>query len=245
MQNDIFCVGYPKVGTTHLCRLLGDVLNSPVGASYRPVSGKAIATEGENRPGKYYVGQGHLVVGSGSDVLIPNNKTINPQHLTTEKIVFMYRDPRDVIVSANHHWGIDDIHRTIMLCATGKWPITHGGGLEKYYRMWLYSPLPNAKTKYETLLQDPITELSRILEWLEIEHNEQDVIDACERQAFGNRLKLAQEQGDSMNYGKDFQVRFMRKGIVGDWQNVFDDRAIELCEQHFGELIRELGYENP
>jgi len=212
---------------------LGDVLNSPIGASYKSFSSLAIATEGESRSGQYYIGQGHLRIVHDYETLIPTGNTINPKYLTDEKIVFTYRDPRDVIVSFNYYREINNIHEAIKI---------RGHDLVDFYRMWLDSDLPNVITNYEKLLKNNVLELTSILKKLEINCSTNEIAAASKRQSFANRVQYAKNYGDSLNYGKDFQLKFLRRGIVGDWRNHFDDKAIEMCNDYFGELMKELGY---
>jgi hypothetical protein len=107
----IYILGYPKSGTTWLSRLLGDVLDSPVGALRPEFNDKAIATEGQGRKGKYRICQGHAVPVAGVDCLLPNLNQFGYEHVTNEKVVIMWRDPRDILVSAAHHWdrSLDEI----------------------------------------------------------------------------------------------------------------------------------------
>lgn len=262
-MTDIFCIGYPKVGTTWLCRLLGDALNSPVGAAHRPDSHQAIATEGKDRPGDYYIAHGHLVpISDPADkrLIIPQPKKpmlINLANLADEKIVVIFRDPRDVVVSANHHWDIGSIHKTIEKMAHGRWPITHGGGLVKFYRAWMeletvYKSVTSIR--YEWLSSStPLYELIKIYEHiantdifedaLKGNFDTKDFTDAITRQSFTARRQWTEQHGETLNYGKDFQLRFLRKGVVGDWINHFDQRAIDMCQEHFGEIMEGMGYE--
>ncbi len=37
---------------------------------------------------------------------------------------------------------------------------------------------------------------------------------------------------------------FYRKGVAGDWKNLFDERDKEIYKEEAGELLIRLGYEN-
>lgn len=251
-MTDIFVIGYPKVGGSWLCRLLGDILNSPVGCAYRPDTDKEVAAEGQDRKGDYYIGHGHMMPSKEGDVLVPNHKVINLNCLKDEKIIVMFRDPRDVVVSANHHWGIGDIHKTIEIMAKGDWPIPHGGGLKPFYETWLKLIVETwlklivedgiETVLYEWLRNDTPRSLEHALANLGIDTASCITTDAVERQSFNNRCKWTKEHGHTLNYGKDYQLRFLRKGIVGDWKNHFDEKAIDMCEEYWGDLMREMGY---
>lgn len=236
----ILVVGYPKSGTTWLSRLLGDVLDSPVGAIHPPSTPKAIATEGQGRQGEHYIGQGHPVPVPGGNVLSPKHTELAYEHLTSEKIVLVLRDPRDICVSGAHHWDrplLEYIH----CLGQGKWPMPHGGGLVPWVRAWMSSGLPECVTRYEWLHKDTTLELWRILHTLHLQPVK-DVEAVVARQSFHNRREWTKTNGHSLNYGRDFQLRFLRKGIVGDWRNEFGPEEKALAEQYFGELLDELDY---
>lgn len=238
----VYVLGYPKSGTTWLSRLLGDVLDSPVGAVFPPSSGKAIATEGENRKGSHYIRQGHAMpIQTEGGPVVPATHSFAYKNLTDEKIVLVLRDPRDIMVSGAHHWGralIPYIH----CCGKGDWPMPHGGGLVRWVRRWLDLNIHDCLTRYEDLLTDTEGELRRILQKLDLQPVN-DLKAVVERQSFAKRRKWTEAHGSSLNYGRDFQLRFLRKGVVGDWKNRFGPEEIALCEEYFGDLIRELGYE--
>jgi len=119
--------------------------------------------------------------------------------------------------------------------------MTHGGGLVPWVRTWLDSGLANCVTRYEWLHQNTAKELQRILDELDIAPVK-EIHHAVERQSFASRKAWTKVHGDSLNYGRDFQLGFLRKGIVGDWRNHFGPEEIALCEQYFGDLMRELGH---
>ena len=93
----IFVIGYPKSGNTWLTRLVGDALNSPTGSGY----GKHeldLSTEGKGRPGPYFVLKSH------------HSQRDKPEYITDKsKVIYIYRDFRDVLVSSFfHHYRIDE-----------------------------------------------------------------------------------------------------------------------------------------
>jgi hypothetical protein len=162
------------------------------------------------------------------------------EHLTDEKVVILLRDPRDIAVSAAHHWG-RSLEETLHCMGKGLWPIPHGGGWVKWVRSWLgkahyilcYRGLVNDTFRYVLNITRAITE-----EKITVAHAQE----VAARQSFTARVAYTHQHGDSLNYGKDFQLRFLRKGIVGDWQNHFTPLHRRLAEEYFGEMMRELGY---
>jgi hypothetical protein len=241
MSEIIYVLGYPKSGTTWLTRLLGDALNSPV-TGYRD-DDVSFAEEGADRPGPYLIRQGHAVPVEEGDCLTPTRRDFVYKHLTNERIVIMIRDPRDVAVSAAAHWGMD-LTKTLHCMGRGEWPLTHGSGWCKWYNKWFNIPRTNEiYTYYEAL---HYYDVASVLRWLCGEHGLEpanDLDDVEKRQSLAARRAWTEQHGDDLNYGKERQLQFLRKGIVGDWRNHFTQEHTRLAEQYFGDLMRELSYE--
>lgn len=92
-------------------------------------------------------------------------------------------------------------------------------------------------TSYEAMKEDPQRELRRILNYFDRSSEVSDtrlaeIVDKFSFQKLTNR-KPGQEDPHS----------FIRKGIVGDWKNVFNLEAREVFAKYGGEELKRLGYE--
>ena len=241
----IYVLGYPKSGTTWLSRLLGDTLNSPVGSVRPKDEPSTVATEGQDRSGSYYIRQGHAIpVDDQPSPVVAKHGRIAHKSITNEKIVIMVRDPRDVAVSAQHHWKMKTLSQAVNCMVFGKWPIVHGEGWTKWVKAWQgVDDTVNCWTSYEALSQATVVELGRILDSLDID-KPTALKAVVERQSFAVRRKWTQQHGEDLNYGKKFQLEFLRKGIIGDWKNHDWGDFYDLAMEHWGELMNELGYSN-
>jgi hypothetical protein len=85
-----------------------------------------------------------------------------------------------------------------------------------------------AEVRYEGLLERPAEELERLFEFLGADTSEEIVNRCVEANSF-----------------EDYTLgwRKRRKGIAGDWNNVFTERDKEIFKEEAGELLVELGYE--
>lgn len=93
------------------------------------------------------------------------------------------------------------------------------------------------EVRYESLLTQPGTEVRRILGFLGADASEKstrECVDATGFERLANR-KSGQEDSSS--------VRF-RKGVAGDWENVFTERDKRIFKEQAGDLLVRLGYEN-
>ena len=91
------------------------------------------------------------------------------------------------------------------------------------------------EVRYEKIHEDPDATVSDVLGFLGAS-NSQQVIKHCVSQASFSRLTGGRHPGE-----EDPQS-FFRKGIVGDWRNVFRKRQVDVFNDIAGDLLEELGY---
>lgn len=244
-RNDVLVVGYPKSGNTWLSRLLGDILNSPVtgfGTAH------PICEEGKDRPGKYIVRQLHLkpVV----SVLTPNFDAweYSLPEAQGEKIIFIDRNPLDVMVSVYHYWQMEDMDKAIDAVLYGTHPLLKVGPLAKFNKTWNEVIASKWSMKFEitgvsyealraaTSGEDGAYYLQSILEAIGLPEakDTKRINEAIERQSFDNRKKELERNGDQYNYGKDVQLRNLRKGNIGSWSDELTLRQVNRAKHELG-----------
>lgn len=146
--------------------------------------------------------------------------------------VYIYRDPRDICVSSYFYFGQPSINYTI--CAMAgllekkiplpflKWPRTMKEHKE-YYTIAI---------RYEDLLETPTETLWGIVRALTgLELTESRIAETFERQRFDVILERFPDH-----------KHFMRKGIIGDWENHFKRDDGRLFQEYFGRLMLDQGY---
>jgi len=92
--------------------------------------------------------------------------------------------------------------------------------------------------KYERLLEEPKAEVRRLFGFLGSDASEKTVTRCVVSASFETRS--GRERGRE-NYALDHGKH--RKGIAGDWKNVFTERDKEIFKDAAGDLLIELGYE--
>lgn len=213
-MNEVIVSAYPKSGVTWLLRLICDLLE----AQHQDTPKMEPLSYGHPVSGCWVARKTHYPYWEQIKAIVKNRT-----------VVFIQRDPRDVVVSAMHYGGSKDLKRSINSMA--------GGSYVDYLESWLkpVEPLKVAKliiTRYEYLHKSPIPELRGIIEELTGEWLTNDRIQqSIERQSFENMSKSYNDGG-----------HFMRKGIVGDWRNHFDRETAQIFNGHFGEFMMSQGY---
>ena len=92
------------------------------------------------------------------------------------------------------------------------------------------------EVRYEVLLERPEEEIRRLLEFLGAEASEKTVR-RCVSSASFERLSKGRTPGE------EDSSSFFRKGIAGDWKNVFTERDKLVFKEEAGGLLVMLGYE--
>lgn len=93
------------------------------------------------------------------------------------------------------------------------------------------------EARYENLLTQPETEVRRIVGFLGASDGEQEVRECVEATGFEQLSSREAGEEDSSS------VRF-RKGVAGDWKNVFTERDKQIFKEHAGDTLVSLGYED-
>ena len=91
-------------------------------------------------------------------------------------------------------------------------------------------PSSTITVRYEDLLNDPVRSLRSIFEFLGA-GTSGSVVDSIVEAHTMARLKKSDDKS------------FFRKGVAGDWTNVFTDGDVQLFKQVAGESLIQLGYE--
>lgn len=184
------------------------------------------------------------------------------------RIVHIVRDGRDVAVSAMHHWwrlandreggvfklspeeiGIRDAYLADQegFVESGRSIFTEERLRQLAWR-WAYRTRKAheegpalygngyLEIRYEDLLGDATGVLKRVLGVLGA-RSDPKILDYCiQASSF--------ERASNREQGKEDADSFFRKGIAGDWRNVFTERDHEVFEEFASEELARFGYES-
>jgi sulfotransferase family protein len=92
------------------------------------------------------------------------------------------------------------------------------------------------ETRYEDLLWEPEEEVARLLRFLGADASE-EVVRACVESASFERWSRGRQRG------REDSMSLLRKGVAGDWKDVFTVADRSVFKEAAGEALVELGYE--
>lgn len=245
-ENTIYICGYPKSGTTYLTRLLGDVLNSPTGGSTPAEDKNEPATWKIDRPGNYIVRKGHfIVVDDRQNQAVVKPHRMNPRYLkSNQKVICVFRDPRDIAVSMSHYWGLPVDHAiTQMRTGTGHCRLC--GNWSVYTKGWVDLVKSNWQvtfTTFESLRLDTFMTLLSLCSFVGEDVSAKQIAGAVERNTVANTKKFVEENIDNIPLSLETNQRLVRRGETGEWRSHFDNGMNDTIWAYFGDMMRLLGY---
>lgn len=89
--------------------------------------------------------------------------------------------------------------------------------------------------RYEEHLETPHETLTELFEFLEADTSPEVIDEVVEANRF--------EKLTGRSRGQESSGSFMRKGVSGDWREVFTERDKKIFKEEAGDLLVELGYE--
>ena len=92
------------------------------------------------------------------------------------------------------------------------------------------------EVRYEDLLERPNQEIERLLDFLRVD-TDRKLVERCVSSATFEKLSKGRERG------QEDPTSFYRKGVAGDWKDLFNERDRQVYKEEAGELLIRLGYE--
>ncbi len=162
-----------------------------------------------------------------------------------QRYVVIYRDLRDVVVSWYHYVSKNNpqhfLHselRSLSLEEGIDYYIEHILDYEmRWIRDWRNNRHPelSTETRYETLRGDTLSDFGRLAGFFGLDLTDAEIARIVDENSFTKRTKREP--------GTEDVGAHLRKGVVGDWRNVFLPRHVDAFKRSAGELLIELGYE--
>jgi hypothetical protein len=178
------------------------------------------------------------------------NKAIFPETIS-KGVIYIVRNPLDVAVSFAYHLGIDpnisasNLNKETFQLA-GKSNRLNKQFRQKllswsdHYLSWKHSGMNFLLIRYEDLLENPILEFKKIIEFIDWELNQKRLLKAIEDSSF---TKLKHQELENNFKEKPIKSKhFFRKGGIGNWKEELNSESISMLYLKHREVIQALNY---
>ena len=157
----------------------------------------------------------------------------NPNKFDNFRLAFLYRDPRDVVVSSYFHVTKLTTRRPFY-GTMGQYIRGETTGFERFVQFNLYWKQFQHSNKfeftYEQLLTDTFHTFKSLCEFYEYNFTEDTYLQIIEKFTFENMRKYEIEhRPDKSLYPDDVNARKIRNGKIGDYINHLSPSDIDYC----------------
>jgi hypothetical protein len=234
---DVFLVTYPKSGTTWMGFLFANILHGMRSPSLN------LRTYLKYVPdiNKLYYDNGDLSKYSNT----PDPRFFST-HATYDsafpRVIYVMRDPRDVMVSYWYHTKLMSPSFNLSLedfmVSDNQWPnLWH-----EHVKEWVLDKHKSVfVVKYEDLMADTFAATKKLLEFIDYPFDEQLVQHAIEVSKFEKMKSLEEKYGSGQH--ADSVKGFIRKGKSGSWRDEINPDVLAGLEKKFGSVMKAVGYE--
>ena len=239
--DDIFLVSFPKSGNTWTRFLLANLRFPDQPATWANIDRLIPDPTGTTK---------RDFVRMPRPRIIKSHECFDPRY---PRVVYIVRDPRDVVVSQYHYHRkirkIEDdspIEKFVTrflageTCPHGSWGQNIG--------TWLFTSEGNPRfllLRYEDLVKDTARELAKVVAFLHLSASPEQIAQAVERSSADNMRKLEQAQTDQqgLTRGSRKDLSFVRAAGSGGWRSELPVPLVARIEAAWGPLMQHLGYE--
>lgn len=246
--SDVYIISHPKNGRTWLRMMLGKALALTYGINKEDLDLYKITWLNSRAPN---VATMHSVVGNYSK--LPKFKPLRiPKAYSNKKIILVFRDPRDVVISyyfectkrkkTNYSGPLSDFIRRDFTLKR------HVAYINMWYAEMKKRPKDIILVKYEDMHKDVHHQLRRVLRFLRIKTSEEIIEKSVQYGSFSNMRKMEVNQkfvGNRLQAVdlKDKESYKTRKGKVGGYVNYLNKEDREFVDRYVRENLNpELGY---
>jgi hypothetical protein len=242
LPDDVFLVSFPKSGNTWARFLLGNLISPDKPATFSNIRG--LVPDPLGTPTKVFDRMQRPRI-------IKSHECFDPRY---PRVIYMVRDPRDVVVSQYHyHRKIREIADDMPIEAfvsqflAGKtWPC---GSWGQHVVTWLGTSEGDSRfllLRYEDMLVDTSRELRKIVEFIGLQTSEKQIALAVERSTAGRmrEVEQAESEGCDRMIGRESRkdIMFVRAAGSGGWRKDLPMPMVQRIEAAWGRMMRHLGY---
>ena len=238
VEPDIYIVSYPKCGRTWL-RVMLQKYAEFIGHTQKEFNDRSIISIADNLAVKFEHDLGNWVPAPPK----LENVVFNKKKFKGKRVIFLVRDPRDVLVSSWYHLKFrENIYRKD-LSSFVKDDLTGLEKVVKFFNMWVENKSSLGKflmLTYEDLHSNSISNFRKMLEFMEIDLDMEASEKAVEESRF-DKMKKMESRGSlnepwmkpgAKSLGESMKVR---KGKIGGFKKELSRKDID----HINVVIKE------
>lgn len=243
-QNDYFLVSYPKSGNTWVRFLIANILKE---------EGEEITLKniGDFVPDIYVPSQRENIINKSSrfnSFAFKFVKSHDPyfKFYKDKKVIYLVRDGRDTLNSYFYYLkSRKEKELSIRQLILGEKGTEYGIWSDHIVSWYNASCQKKLFLRYEDILKDAFTEISKMLSYIGWDVPEDRIKKAIEDSYFDNLRKKEEKYGgiNEINPEKGDKTSFFRKGQKGDWKNLFTIEDEEMFWSMHGDAMELFKYE--
>lgn len=241
-KQELLIISYPKCGRTWLTMILARIMQKKYGFKEEEVINiEKMSSEISNIPKIKVIHEDN-----------PHLKTINElsknkKRYSNKKIIFLIRDPRDVIVSFYFH---QSRRKKKYKGTISKFLFEKNGGFDniiEYYNIWKRNkeiPKGFIVVKYEDLKRMRQKKIRMLLKFIGIRGvSETDIEESLQFASFKNMRKMEAENRFRVNRLrskniKDINSYKIRRGVIGGYRDYLNNEDIEKLNEKMKRLSK-------
>ena len=240
--DDTFLLSYPKSGNTWSRFLVANLIHTSGPVDFSNINSIIPDTEGTTK---------RYLQSLPRPRVLKSHQYFDPRY---PRIVFIVRDPRDVVLS-EYYWDIkrralkEDCRIEEFVERFVHGPVNHPFGTwGDNVASWFYTrrDRPNfLLVKYESLQANPVPEVSRIARFLNLPADANRIEFAVQQSSAERMRELERKQGHLWASTKETRKDkpFVRSAKSGGWKAELLPSCVRTLETAWGPLMRDLGYQ--
>ena len=235
MSEKVWLVSYPRSGNTWTRFLLANIQHPGKEIGYRNLEALV--------PDTYQSSWWREEKVAWSPLILKSHDLYRPE-FEGHKVIYLYRDGRDVARSCYYYyqrgiiteqWRVRGSFSDYLKLFVQGWNLY--GDWKAHLQFWLFSQRGSQvfSIRYEDLLADTVGNLKKLMRFLNIEVSDDIIVSAVQKSSF-KKLQAIREQEGLHPYLQGL------KGTSGGWKEIFTEDDLELFWQYAGDLMEKLGY---
>jgi Sulfotransferase domain len=241
LPDDVFILSFPKSGNTWTRFLIANLIYPETPADFSNINRLIPDPEAMSKRDLAKMPRPRI---------IKSHQYFDPRY---PRIIFIVRDPRDVLLSTYHfqrkrrviddHYPLKEYAGQFIAGKTSPY-----GSWGDNVASWLVTRQGRPGfllLRYEDMLDDAARELNKVAAFLQIPPDAERIATAVRRSAADEMRKLEKSQAHLWSTTKSTRqdVPFVRAAKAGGWRTELPEEATSQLEAAWGHLMTHLGYE--